>query len=171
MKKRIWIVGAPGAGKTTLARELHTRLHYPLIELDDLYWTPNWGRKDEKEFQQCVKAYSEQSTWIIDGEYPQVREIIKNRYDCLILLQFPIRFSIFHIIKRTIRGCLTGQSVCGGNKESIIRLFGQEGLIRYAIKQHHFYSNTFLKYSFTNIYIIKNKKDWNILLNEICEVP
>lgn len=94
MKKRIWIIGAPGAGKTTLARQLHTRLHYPLIQLDDLYWTPNWGRKDEQEFQQCVRAYSEQSTWIIDGEYPQVREVIKNRYDCLILLQLPIRLSI-----------------------------------------------------------------------------
>ena len=170
MKKRIWIVGAPGSGKTTLARQLYVQLHYPLIQLDDLYWTKNWGRKDEQEFRKCVTVYSEQPSWIIDGDYPQVRDIIKSKYDCLILLQFSIRLSIYRIIKRTISGYFTDKSVCGDNKESIKRLFGKEGLISYAIKQHYFYSHTFLKYNFEKIYIVKNKKELDAILRELGEV-
>ena len=42
------VVGTSGSGKSTLARRLAHRLELPWIELDRLYWRPNWqGAPDE----------------------------------------------------------------------------------------------------------------------------
>ncbi|MBT8194426.1 MAG: AAA family ATPase [Acidimicrobiia bacterium] len=35
--ERIAVVGPPGSGKTTVARELADRLHLPHIELDSIF--------------------------------------------------------------------------------------------------------------------------------------
>ncbi|WP_262355798.1 shikimate kinase, partial [Klebsiella pneumoniae] len=45
------VVGTSGSGKSTLARRLAHRLELPWIELDRLYWRPNWqGAPDEAFF-------------------------------------------------------------------------------------------------------------------------
>ena len=36
--KRVIIIGCPGSGKSTFARELHARTNLPLYYLDMLYW-------------------------------------------------------------------------------------------------------------------------------------
>jgi adenylate kinase family enzyme len=40
--KRIAVIGSPGAGKSTLARELGAALGLPVYHLDRLLWRPHW---------------------------------------------------------------------------------------------------------------------------------
>ncbi|EBR8158754.1 adenylate kinase, partial [Salmonella enterica subsp. enterica serovar Newport] len=40
--RRVLIVGCPGAGKSTLAKELANITKLPLIHLDRYYWLPGW---------------------------------------------------------------------------------------------------------------------------------
>ncbi|HEY9878873.1 MAG TPA: AAA family ATPase, partial [Leptolyngbyaceae cyanobacterium] len=35
---RVAVVGAPGSGKTTLARQIAQKLQIPHVELDALFW-------------------------------------------------------------------------------------------------------------------------------------
>ena len=38
----ILVMGVSGSGKTTYARKLASQLNVPHIELDTLYWGPDW---------------------------------------------------------------------------------------------------------------------------------
>ncbi len=51
---RISVIGTSGSGKTTLARKISQRLAIPHIELDYLYWKPNWVEVSEEIFRQRV---------------------------------------------------------------------------------------------------------------------
>ena len=42
---KINVVGTSGSGKSTLARQLAERLDVPYIEMDRLYWRPEWQER------------------------------------------------------------------------------------------------------------------------------
>ena len=42
---KINVVGTSGSGKSTLARQLAERLDVPYIEMDRLYWRPEWRER------------------------------------------------------------------------------------------------------------------------------
>jgi adenylate kinase family enzyme len=57
--KRVAVVGVTRSGKTTLAITLSQRLGVPHIELDALYWQPNWTPPaDRGEFRPVIAAYA-----------------------------------------------------------------------------------------------------------------
>jgi adenylate kinase family enzyme len=58
--KKIAIIGCAGSGKTTLAFQLHNKLHLPLHHLDQYYWKPNWQRLTLEEFNVIHEALCEQ---------------------------------------------------------------------------------------------------------------
>ncbi|VTM31479.1 DNA topology modulation protein [Klebsiella pneumoniae] len=50
------VVGTSGSGKSTLARRLAHRLELPWIELDRLYWRPNWQGAPDEAFFAAIAA-------------------------------------------------------------------------------------------------------------------
>ena len=53
---RVAIVGTSCTGKTTLARSLSRTLGRPHIELDALYWGPNWTPIPPEDFRSRVHS-------------------------------------------------------------------------------------------------------------------
>jgi adenylate kinase family enzyme len=51
--KRINVIGTTGSGKTTFSKELSTALGIPYVQLDELFWKPNWVSPRMKSF--CLK--------------------------------------------------------------------------------------------------------------------
>ena len=47
---KINVVGTSGVGKSTLARRLAQELSLPYIEMDVLYWLPEWQGTPDDEF-------------------------------------------------------------------------------------------------------------------------
>lgn len=65
--KKIIIIGVTGSGKSTLSEKLSQKLNIPYIQLDSLYWKPNWeGSSDEEFFAKISKAIS-QPSWLLMG--------------------------------------------------------------------------------------------------------
>ncbi|WP_142383709.1 shikimate kinase [Peribacillus deserti] len=68
--KRIHIIGSVGSGKTTLAKELSSRLNIPFFGLDNVAWkrreTSDIRRTDE-EREEYLNSIVHRVTWIIEG--------------------------------------------------------------------------------------------------------
>lgn len=48
--KRINVVGTSGSGKSTFARKLAQTMQLPYIEMDKVFWKPNWVEPSNEEF-------------------------------------------------------------------------------------------------------------------------
>jgi len=47
---RIVVIGTTSSGKSTLAENLSKKLDLDFVELDALYWQPNWVGTPDEEF-------------------------------------------------------------------------------------------------------------------------
>lgn len=136
MKNKVLIIGAPGCGKSTLARRVKELYGHQIYELDELYWTKGWIAVEPEKFVSLVKEIITQEKWVIDGYYPQVNDFICDMVDTIIYLDVSLPILIKNVIIRTIKGCIKKKEICGGNREKIIRLFMKDGIVSYTIKQY-----------------------------------
>ena len=74
--QRINVVGTTGAGKTTVARRLSEVLCIPHVEIDALFWGPNWTRTSACILAQRVAEATSPDRWVLDGNYSVVRDLI-----------------------------------------------------------------------------------------------
>ena len=66
---RVIIIGGNGSGKSTFAKQLHTKTGLPLVHLDRLFWYGEWQTRTREEFDALLGAELEKDAWIIDGNY------------------------------------------------------------------------------------------------------
>jgi adenylate kinase family enzyme len=100
--QRILILGSPGTGKSTLARELSQLLHLPLYHLDQLFFEADWVTNEAK-FNQQLQAVLKQDQWIIDGNYAASLPKRLAQADAVIYLDFPVHVALIGVMKRYVR--------------------------------------------------------------------
>ncbi|MFE9611695.1 adenylate kinase [Streptomyces sp. NPDC006012] len=116
--ERILVVGVTGAGKSTLARALSSRLGLPYHEMDALYFDgPDWSVNPS--LTDDVAALAAGPRWIFDSlGYPEVRDLLWERADTVIWLDYPRRVVMPRILRRSIRRTVTREALYGGNRET-----------------------------------------------------
>ena len=67
--KRVIVVGTTSSGKSTLAKDLAERLSLDFIELDALYWEPNWQEAEDEVFRARVDTAAQSERWAVAGNY------------------------------------------------------------------------------------------------------
>lgn len=120
---RVVIVGCSGSGKTTLAQQLAELLGAPRIELDALYWLPNWVPRPTDEFRALVAEAVSQEQWVTDGNYSAVRDLVWTRATAVIWLNYTFPTVFGRVLRRTLRRTLTHEELYMGNRESLRRSF------------------------------------------------
>ncbi len=134
---RIAIVGTSGAGKTSLARRLSGRLGIPHVELDAIHWRPDWEPTEEVPFREAVREATSAHSWVTDGNYEVVREIIWERATHLIWLDYPLRIVFPRLLGRTLRRGFRQEELYGGNRESLrTAFFDRESVLLWALQSH-----------------------------------
>ena len=98
--QRILIVGSPGAGKSTLSREVARRLDLPLIHLDRHYWRPGWVAADEARFRAEVAGIAARPAWVMDGNYGATLDLRLPRADLLVICDPPRLRCIVRVLRR-----------------------------------------------------------------------
>jgi adenylate kinase family enzyme len=136
--ERISIVGNTGSGKTTLAGQLADGLGYPHIELDALHWEPGWQPAPDDVFRHRVRMATAQQYWIVDGNYSRVRDIIYERLQMLVWLDYPLPVNLWRLTRRGIQRVVSQEELWGtGNRESFRGQFlSWDSLYVWAVKSH-----------------------------------
>ena len=131
--RRISVVGTIGSGKTTFARKTSKLLGVQHVELDALHWEPNWVEAPNDLFRERVKQSLQGDSWVVDGNYHQVRDIVWSRADTVVWLDYPFRTIIGRLVKRTVRRIFTREKLWNGNQEHIRGLFTRDSVFLWAI--------------------------------------
>ncbi len=135
---RVAVVGTSGSGKTTLARTLACRWQVPHIELDALYWLPDWQPRPEAEFRDLVRKRFADRVWISCGNYAVIDDLRLPRVRVVIWLDYARPVVMRRVLCRTLRRSLLRTRVCGDNVESIrTSLFGRESIVAWAWSTYH----------------------------------
>ena len=136
--QRIMVVGSSGSGKSTLGQFLGTLFPFPVIDLDNLHWLPNWQPSELEEFRQRVREAVAPNEWILAGNYGgKAQDLILPRADVIIWLNFPLLLVFWRIIKRCLYRIFTQETVCNGNRESIVTtFFSKDSLLLWVLKMH-----------------------------------
>ncbi|UXR38183.1 AAA family ATPase [Staphylococcus simulans] len=80
MAERILVIGSPGTGKSTFAKQLSQKMNVPVFHLDKLFWKNDHETINQEEFiKQIEKVIAENESWIIDGNY---RDTFKTSRTC-----------------------------------------------------------------------------------------
>jgi adenylate kinase family enzyme len=134
---RIAIIGTTGAGKTTLALRIARTLDVPHVELDALHWGPGWTEASLQLFRERVARALEDTGWVVDGNYHQVRDLVWLRADTLVWLDYPFLVVIGRLLWRTLCRLLGREELWGGNRESWRAQFlSRDSILLWAIKTH-----------------------------------
>ncbi|WP_110208042.1 AAA family ATPase [Nocardioides daejeonensis] len=113
--RRILVAGVSGAGKTTLARRIATRLELPHTEIDALYHGPGWTPRPT--FLDDVLALVAAPAWVTEWQYASARPLLAEAADLMVWLDPPFRQTMARITRRTLRRRLRREELWNGNVE------------------------------------------------------
>lgn len=135
--QRIAIVGTTGSGKTTLAKQVAQRKQIPHIELDALFWEPNWTVAAPQVFRNRVSEALREDCWVVDGNYSVVRDIVWGQADTVVFLDYSFWLIMGRLWQRTLQRSLTQETLWNGNRETIRKaFFSQDSILLWMLKTY-----------------------------------
>jgi len=99
-RRRILVVGCPGAGKSVLARKLGEALRLPVIHLDAHFWRPGWEEPPEHEWRVALDRLLSGPSWVMDGNYGSSLERRLESADAVVFLDLPRRICMWRVLMR-----------------------------------------------------------------------
>ena len=97
---KIAIIGSPGAGKSTFARQLGESFNIEIIHLDRYFWQSDWREKPRDARIEILKDFVRKEQWIIEGTYLGSSEPRLNAADTIIFLDIPPLVCLWRLTKR-----------------------------------------------------------------------
>ncbi len=101
--KKVIVIGSPGAGKSTFAKELARKTELPLYHLDQIWWRENWTHISREEFDRIHTELLTHEEWIIDGDYNRTRAARIAACDTVFYLRYPRTVCFFSAMRRALK--------------------------------------------------------------------
>ncbi len=136
---RIIVVGTTSSGKSTLAEKLAAKLGLNFVELDALYWQPNWVGTPDDEFAKKADDATWGDRWVVAGNYSRTRPITWPRAELIIWLDYSLAVIFWRLFKRTIRRAYSQEVLWGTNIDRFwhhLKLWSDESLFKWLFKTY-----------------------------------
>jgi adenylate kinase family enzyme len=135
---RIVVIGTTGSGKTTVGSHIAGILGLRYIELDSLYWGPDWVPREQTDFERSVAQSVSGERWLVDGNYSRVREIVWPRATHIIWLNYSFPRVMFQLTRRSFSRVFHGQELFSGNREMFSNtLFSRKSILLWGLQTFH----------------------------------
>lgn len=99
--EKVIVIGCPGSGKSTFARNLKNHVGLPLIYLDMLFWNGDKTTVSREEFDKRLDTVLKSQKWIIDGNYSRTLELRLQCCDTVFFLDLTTEECLEGIKQRT----------------------------------------------------------------------
>jgi len=120
---RVLIIGTTSTGKSTLGAGLADRLGVPFIEMDALFWGPDWTPRAKEDFLASVEQASAEDHWVMAGNYTSWQRYSLDRATTIIWLDYSFPRTLWRCLKRTCLRVLTRKELFSGNREGFRQSF------------------------------------------------
>jgi len=139
MDVRINVIGTSGSGKTTFGKQVAEALDLPFIEMDALFWGPNWKIPPDDEFFPRLLNALEGEKWVLDGNYTRTMGFKWDRVQAVIWLKYCYPRTIYQAIKRALTRLFDQKELWPGtgNRENLKILFSRDSIVWYTIRKYH----------------------------------
>jgi len=96
--------GHSGSGKSTLGRVLAGRLGLPFVELDALFWEPEWTPAPDDIFRSRIREATASDGWVVAGNYSaHTEDVLWPRAETMIWLAYGLPLLLRRLIARSWR--------------------------------------------------------------------
>ena len=135
------VIGTSGCGKSTFSKALAEKLQLPYLEIDKIFWGPNWVIPHDDIFLKKLETELKINGWVLDGNYTRSTAVKWKNVQTVIWLDYSFVTVFTRIIKRSVRRTITNEELREGtgNRESFKRLFSKGSIVLWAVKT--FYPN------------------------------
>lgn len=123
--KRINVIGTSGSGKSHFSRRLARKLGVPCIEMDAVFWLPDWEHLETDDFLSQLQSLLAQDAWVLDGNQSKTNALKWQYVDTIIWLDYPFFHTFKQILFRSFKRSWSKQELWAGtgNTESFRRNF------------------------------------------------
>ncbi len=134
---RVVVVGTSGAGKTSLARALASRMDVPHVEFDAYRHGPNWTETPDDILRRNLVDALAGDTWVADGNYSVARDVVWPRATAIVWLDYPFPLVFWRLFWRTIGRFVKRVELWNGNREKLWwHFFTKDSLFLWVFKTH-----------------------------------
>lgn len=139
--ERVVVIGNTCAGKSTFASEIASALGLRLVELDALFWKPNWQKCEPAEFRAKIAEATQGTGWVVAGNYSKSRELTWRRADYIVWLDIGLLRVLRRVVQRSYGRWRTQELLWGTNRENFashLKLWNpDESLLSWAVRSHY----------------------------------
>ncbi|WP_031465439.1 hypothetical protein [Sciscionella sediminilitoris] len=127
--ERILVYGVTGSGKSTTAHRIATATGLPLTLVDELTWEPGWVPVDTASQRERIRAVVSGRRWVLDNAYGKWADLVLDRVDLIVCLDFPRLVSLGRLVRRTVRRIRTREFVCNQNVETVGTMLSPDSIL------------------------------------------